>query len=459
MQVLLISVNEHTEPYPVYPLGLAYIAAALRQYGHSVLWHDLLPGNDDLQTVVTRHRPDVIGLSIRNIDDVQIDRQTCFVEEIARHCQELRKCWDGTLILGGSGFSIFPEQLMQALGADFGITGEGEQSLPALLSALEHGGVYDDIPGLVRRQDGQIIHQRPQRMAAQTLSSPLRPEDSTGYYLDKTRMLNVQTQRGCGLGCIYCTYPGIEGGQVRRRDPDMVAEEFSRLAQDGVNYVYVVDSVFNSSQEHVHAVCEALIKRGSPVEWGCFLRPKNLDPEIFRLMHRAGLRHAEFGSDSFEDSVLKAYGKDFTFQDILSATRAAETCEVAHCHFLICGGPGESAETLETTFRNSLMLEQAVIFGIVGMRVYPGTRLWRQLREDPAWRERDLLEPAYYITPDLEQSRIESMLQEFSERSPNWFVGDVPPAFGQLCDRLRQRGATGPLWDYLSVAARIRSLV
>jgi radical SAM superfamily enzyme YgiQ (UPF0313 family) len=269
-------------------------------------------------------------------------------------------------------------------------------------------------------------------------------------------MLNVQTQRGCPFKCCYCTYPLIEGKQNRRRPAEMVAAEFELLQRQGARYVFIVDSVFNSSARHVTEVCEALLRRGVKLAWGCFLRPQGLTADLLDLMSRAGLAHIEFGSDSFSDTVLAAYEKDFTFAEIVRASELARARDIEHCYYLIAGGPGETENTIREGFRNAEQLKSAIILAVVGMRIYPGTRLFeRAMAEGCIDRDANLLTPAYYIAPGLTEQGVFAMLQEFAHRSPNWIVGDPTPVYLKLSQRLRQRGVVGPLWSYLSAVQRL----
>jgi radical SAM superfamily enzyme YgiQ (UPF0313 family) len=269
-------------------------------------------------------------------------------------------------------------------------------------------------------------------------------------------MLNVQTQRGCSHRCCYCTYPLIEGRTWRRRDPREVAEEMAGLQARGAKYVFVVDSAFNSSREHVTAVCEAVLERNVNLQWGCFLRPEGLSADLMALMRRAGLRHIEFGSDSFCDETLAAYDKRLTFDDILESSEVARREEVEFCHFLVCGGPGETHETLLKTFENSQKLEGAVILALVGMRVYPGTPLFaRAIREKLFPPGTNFLEPRYYVSPSLSEEEVFESLRNFSQRSPNWIVGDPSPSYVKMAERLRTRGVVGPLWSYLAAMQRL----
>jgi len=269
-------------------------------------------------------------------------------------------------------------------------------------------------------------------------------------------MLNISTQRGCHLLCCYCTYPLIEGRANHRRDPDAVADELAAIQRRGVKHVFITDAVFNLTNDHAAAVCEAIVRRGVKMTWTCFLRPKNLTPELMTLMARAGLTHIEFGTDSFCDEVLVEYGKNFTFADIAHSTELARSAGIHYSHYLICGGPGETPATLETGFENSRQLPGAIIFALAGMRIYPGTPLFvRAKREGRLPADADLLEPVYYISPALTEAQLLQQLAGFKQRSSNWIVGPLPPEFAGLAERLRQRGVVGPLWEYFGILQRM----
>src|ERR1035441_1720990 len=145
-KVLLISLNRCERPYPVFPLGLACLEAALRQAGYQTRWLDQQADAQSVPEAVASFQPDFVGISLRNIDDVVIKRRETFFEPLAAFTQEVRRSCAAPVILGGSGFSIFPQALLQLAGANFGIQGEGEASLPALLCALEQRADCSAIP-------------------------------------------------------------------------------------------------------------------------------------------------------------------------------------------------------------------------------------------------------------------------------------------------------------------------
>jgi radical SAM superfamily enzyme YgiQ (UPF0313 family) len=371
-------------------------------------------------------------------------------------CRQIRAHSAAPIILGGSGFSIFPAELLAMSGADYGLQGEAEAVLPQLLAALRAGEDVRSLPGLVYRRGGEVIcNPPPSPMNLSELPQPVRPAQETRWYLESSSMLNVQTQRGCVFHCCYCTYPLIEGRAMRHRPPEEVAEELAALQAAGARYFFVVDSVFNASPAHAAAVSEAIVRRNLQMTWGCFLRPAGLTPELARLLARAGLRHVEFGTDSFSDTVLAEYGKHFDFASVLRSSQLVHEAGMDACHFLICGGPGETEATLEEGFQNSLRLPAGVVLPVIGMRIYPRTPLHeRAVREGLLPAEASLLEPRYYVSPALTPERIRQRLEEFSRHSPRWITREAPPAFLSLVERLRRRGAAGPLWSYYSWLSR-----
>jgi radical SAM superfamily enzyme YgiQ (UPF0313 family) len=456
-KILLISINQCDEPYPVFPLGLAYIASALQQAGHQTRLMDWQMDNPEIAGTLAEFRPDIAGISLRNIDDVLIRKRQTFYDGLGGLCAEIKRLSPCPIILGGSGFSIFPEELLASSRADFGIQGEGEDSVVSLVSALEQKKDPSSISGLVFwNADRIIVNPRCVRARPGPLAMPERPGRLVEFYLRKSSMLNIQTQRGCAFRCCYCTYPVIEGRHYERRSAESVADEFEAVQSLGAKYVFIVDAVFNSSNEHVAGVCEAILRKDLKMKWGCFLHPKDLTPELMRLMARAGLSHVEFGSDSFCDSVLMAYGKSFTFEDIYRSSELAHREKVDYCHFLIFGGPGETQETIKLGFENSRRLHRAVILAVVGMRVYPGTPLFeRAHREGGLWIRPDLLQPRYYLSPVLSEDEVFERLHEFERLSPAWIVGDPTPLYRKLTGRLRAKGIVGPLWSYFATMRQL----
>lgn len=453
--ILLINANRCRSPYPVYPLGLSHIGAALQQQGHTVRIIDSNFDNDHIESILKEFSPRFVGLSLRNIDDVNIETQTYFVPDLVDLVHRCRAVTSVPVIVGGSAFSLFPVQLLEATGADFGVQGEGETAVKALITALENGHDYSRIPGLVFRTDrGITANPGEQFLDGAQIGPALRPSALSAQYLAQSSVLNIQSQRGCAFTCCYCTYPVIEGTRFRFREPGLVVDEMEQAKMAGAHYVFFVDSVFNTSTDHVAAICKEILSRDLRMHWSCFLRPQGLTRELMQLMGDAGLQHIEFGTDSLCDSVLQSYGKQFTFDDIYQASALARACRIWHSHFLIIGGPGETAATIEEGFVNSLRLRKTVMFPFVGMRLYPQTSLYeRALREKVVTPDTNLLKPFFYLAPELTLPQITAHMNSCSARSRSWIYGELPDQFIAVSQKLRQRGVEGPLWEYLIVNA------
>ena len=403
-----------------------------------------------LHEVVESFQPDFIGISLRNIDDIQINNTSFYAPFLSEVTREIRKKSTVPIILGGSGFSLFPEKLLELTKADFGICGEGETSLPALLECLISNGDYETIPGLVFRRDGKISVNQKESCAVNSLAPLHRPKDLTDYYLKNSSMLNIQTQRGCAYRCCYCTYPVIEGSSVRYRSPESVCNEMAEAAACGARYCCIVDSVFNTSPKHVTAICQEIIRRNIKINWVCYMRPKGVTRQLIDTMVQAGLTHIEFGTDSLCDQILESYGKDFTFKDVLEASECARKAGVHYAHFLIIGGPGETEETIREGFINSGYIRRSVFFSYIGMRLYPHTPLYEcVIKEGTVSKETDLLSPYFYVTPHVSKERIFEMLTEFNNQRKNWIIGESTPDLVKIIHDLRTIGVAGPLWEFL----------
>ncbi len=459
-RILLVNFNTYDQPYPVYPLGLAYIDGALRQDGHLTEMWDVVPAGESLEQAAQRFQPDFIGLSMRNIDNAQSHNPRSFTRDLLACVAKLRAVTAVPMILGGSGFSIVPDEIYQLSGVEFGIVGEGETAIRQLLQVLRGGdGTLAEIAGLMFRNAEGATVTVPRSLAPREFAEvPHHEPARLQAYAHEGSPMGLQTQRGCPLKCCYCTYPMIEGRRSRFRSGDEVAAELARMAAGGARQVFFVDSVFNTNTRHVIEVCEAILRSGVKLHWECFLRPRDgITRELLELMQRAGLNHIEFGSDSFCDEVLRSYGKSFNFAQIHSASTLADELKIRYTHFLILGGPGETPATMEQTIARAATLPNALYFATIGMRVYPGTPLWRQMiLQQPECEDRDwLLEPRFYIETPLTVEGIHDRLKQVRQGASNWAIGDPPPAFVETLAKLRRRGKGANMWEYVELMQRL----
>ena len=461
MRILLISANRERMPYPVAPLGLAYIAGALREQGHNVRAIDLCFSEaieHDLTQIIKDVSPDVIGISLRNLDNLTYPSPVSYLPELEETIAIVRQRTAAPLVMGGSGFSLAPLPLMQRLDVDFGVVGEGEASMAELVQRLEGGVAPHGIPGvLIKGTDEYAPHQ-----PLEPFGAPDRGVLDTAKYFKEGGMANIQTKRGCPFNCIYCTYPLLEGKRVRGREVGEVVREMKALqTEHGVDYIYFVDDIFNYPPDYTEALLRGMIAQGVSMKWTAFVNPRFLTPEITALMAEAGCQGIELGVDSGSAKILRAYGKGFEKEDIARASQHCREAGVNFALYLLLGGPGEDEATLGESCELMDRIDPTAVIVMQGIRIYPHTPLQEiAVKEGVIKEDDDLLEPRFYISPLFGPEGPERLIELVTEAAMGrrgWIVPGLeinisPP----LMEGIRKFGYRGPLWELVGRMKRPR---
>ncbi|MDP1622253.1 MAG: lipid biosynthesis B12-binding/radical SAM protein [Bacteroidales bacterium] len=446
-RLLFVSANQHINPYPVYPLGISYLHTFLRNRlpHYTIRVFDFnLDTAESFKKELEEFNPDYIGLSLRNVDDVNFYSQESFINGYRKIVDIIRETSNSMLIIGGSAFSIYPRELFEYFNPEYGIHGEGEESLFKLLITLDQSKPDLSIDGLVYLAGGEI-HVNGRKHFIKTPDLDFEP-DLLEFYWDKAGMVNVQTKRGCPYQCIYCTYPLIEGSNVRTLDPGKIVHTLRQLYEkNNVDYVFFTDSVFNISNNFNVELAKMMIASKLPVRWGAYFSPHNLPLENLKLFAEAGLTHIEFGTESLSDTTLKKYGKHFDVDEVVKVSDYCNQTNVYFCHFMIIGGYGETEASINESFENSKRIENTVFFPFIGMRIYPGTHLHKIALEQGIVRPTDkLLEPVYYVAPEINYDTLKERAEKTGRR---WVFPDEDVATAM--NRLRNRNRKGSLWHHL----------
>ena len=245
----ILLVNPNQMKPPVTPVALDYLAQSLEEEGFEVEVLDLAFSTDaelDIQSALRRMDPLLIGVTVRNLDDSYLASQD-FCLERTRKIIDLIKSHSGAmLVLGGVGFSIAPEAVLDYCQVDWGICGEGEQALPILAQQKAKKGDFHNIPGLVFR-DGTGFHRNPTRsFFLKDAALGRRKAIDNLRYLREGGMVGFESKRGCNQGCTFCADPIAKGKRVRLRNPSLVAEELANLYQQGIDHFIpaTVSSIF-----------------------------------------------------------------------------------------------------------------------------------------------------------------------------------------------------------------------
>ncbi|HOW82063.1 MAG TPA: radical SAM protein [Spirochaetota bacterium] len=445
-KVLLVNSNTEKMPYPVPPIGLCLLAARLQDKYHVEIYDGVFDEGAGLAEKIGSFRPDYIGLSIRNIDDMDMSGPTTYLDLIEKSfVAAIKDASSAPLILGGSGFSMYAEYLMKRFGADYGVFGEAEETLPLLLDALDRGE-RPALPGLLTGSGGCLT--RPGTYydfsSAPSADIDLRvdfnPYRARGAY-------GVQTKRGCAHRCIYCTYTHIEGGRFRTRSAVSVADEIEsacrRLGQ--VTFEFV-DSTFNDPPGHAEAICAEIARRKLDVRLRTMgINPANVTRELFDLMLAAGFAQIDSTPDSASPAMLKSLCKNFTLGELERAAAIIREYDMPTMWFFIFGGPGEDERTIEETFGfiDSWVSPLDMVHMTMGLRVYPHTPLYDiALAEGAIQAGDDLVAPRFYVSPRLSKESLREIITAASMKRSNCipiYESTPPPAMMREAMEMRQR--------------------
>ena len=439
MRVLLVSANRELLPSPVVPLGVLSVAAAARAQ-HDVRVLDLCFEADPhaaLRAAIAAHDPQVVGLGLRNLHTNAYDGMEQLVDEYAALVATMRSATSARIVLGGPGYSLQPTGLLERLGADHGVVGEGERAFVALLDLLAAG---EEPPRLfhgasVLRSEG-IVRLRASRVQSDLDLLPRPARDLTDpRYLAFDGTANLQTKRGCAFHCSYCDYPDLEGRKVRVRDPEAIADELVELAgTPGVTHAFFVDSVFNVPPAHARATCEAIVARGAPLPWVCYASPVALDDELVAAMARARCVGAEIGTDTGTAQTLRRLNKPFSLDDVLAVRASFLRHDVLDCHTFVLGAEGETEDEARETLRFVEQLDPDVAVFLVFMEDRESMTVHRA-------RHREALL---------------ALLAREAPRRPGWVVPELGIRFGEKVTKVvRRNGVRGPSWLWLARQRRI----
>ena len=432
-KILLISANTRTTPYHVWPAGLMMIGGALTAAGHEVRTHDLLFPAEPLPVMLTGFAPDLVGISVRNVDTVN----SLAADEmntgalLQNLCSDIRRHSRAKIILGGAGFSVMPCELLTVSGADCGITGPGELDIAAVVEALLEG-----------RTIGPIISaggfdRRPR---------PLLDVSLLAQYLKAGGIPGVLTKRGCRYRCVYCSYPRVDGGFFAPLDPRVVVNHIKQLEDNGVTEIFFTDSVFNDASGHAVALAKEMLRQKTRVRWAAYFTPEHLDKDAMALFQQAGLRAIELGTDAASDETLRGLGKSFRMARVFEFQEICNHLKIPCAHFVIFGGPRETPLTVTDGLANLARLEHCVVIAASGVRIHAGTALHRlALREGQITADADLLRPAYYFSPAVTVNAMnEQIKQSFRGRRDRIFP---PDQADEIATTMRNLGYRGLLWD------------
>jgi radical SAM superfamily enzyme YgiQ (UPF0313 family) len=427
LRVSIISANRFREPNPVVPIGAATVAGALRAHGDEVRLLDLCHEASPEQAILSHlaeWEPDLVGVSLRNLETNRLSDPQSFLEEAERFVQVIKKATSSPILLGGSGYSLFPGEIIERLDVPYGFAGEAEESVAALVDCIEKGVAPDGVPGACYLSGGKAVVTGVAKVHRFSgLAPPAFDLLDCPRYLAEGAGMPIESKRGCNLACSYCAESADAEG-ARLKPPEVTIAEIERVvAETGTNQVFFIDGVFQHPPDHAMALCREMISRKLNVVWHTDVNPVGLSRELLEAMKKAGCAGVALGVEAASEEMLRSYRKGFTQRDIARTVDDLRALRIPFMMFILFGGPGE---TEDTVWRALDFLSQeagnAPLIINVGLRVYRGTPLEETARQEGCIApDHDMLTPTYYLSDDLDE-RLVDRIDEYCRDRRGWFT-------------------------------------
>jgi len=433
-KVLLINSNRFKHPWPVIPFGLCYIATVLEfNENHNVLFLDLCFSSDceaDIKKAIQSFNPEIIGISIRNIDDTGGYKVHFLLEDVKNDVIDFcKKEFKGPIVIGGPSVGISGREMLDYFDLEYAIRGDGEVVMAEFVRRIENKEPLEGLRGLIIRREKSIIQDNePLRVP----NLDLLPFPKPMHYIDLKKYarfgspIHIQTKRGCALKCSYCTYNQIEGKNYRLRDPERIASEIEILVREtGINHIEFTDSTFNVPLSHAKSVLREVIKKQLDLRLHTMgLSPSDIDEELLDLMKSAGFNEVDLGAESLSDKILISLAKNFQKKDIINAASLLKAKRIPVIWFLMLGDIAETKETVIETLSSVAKTASKwdLVFVSTGVRVYNGSPLAHELMKiNNDYTKDNFLHPVKIEPEKISLNDIHLLANEFSFRYPNFY--------------------------------------
>jgi anaerobic magnesium-protoporphyrin IX monomethyl ester cyclase len=393
---------------PAIPLGLSFIAASLKNAGHTVSIVDCIAegpddyysfGNDIISNGLSfsesvKHIPadvDVIGFSLMFSGNWIHNRK--LIDYVGKAFPK------AILIAGGEHITACPEFCIeQTKYLTACVLGEGEETVVELLSIIESEGDISTVEGIVYRDCQDKIIATSRRKRLRELDSIPRPawelfpiekyrDNGIVYGVDRGIIsLPIMATRGCPYTCTFCSSPKMWGTRYFMRTVEDVVDEIETFHHRfGAKNFDFYDLTAIIRKEWIVAFCKELVTRKIDITWQipAGTRSEAIDTEVSSWLYKSGCRNITYAPESGSVETLKLIKKKINLHDMLRSIKSS--CKEGmniKINFMI----GFPNETHRNIWESIYFLLKASRAGVHDMSPaifspYPGSELFEQLKE------------------------------------------------------------------------------
>lgn len=364
MRVLLINICLRPDSEKViFPIGLGYIATAIKRagFGLEILDLDVLRLSDEeIEEYLKKTDFDVVAFGC-------IVTGYKFVKKLAGL---IKKYKDVPIIVGNSVASSIPNILLEKTKVDIGVFCEGDVTIVEVLRAIEQKRPLKEVKGIFFRKQGKVFFTPPRELISNldklpfidyqlfdtsTYLAQCRLSVNEPYPIDfnSLRVLPINTARGCPFNCTFC-YHVFKNQRYRTRSFGHIAREIKYLQKRyGINYVQFFDELTILTKERASQLADYFLKERIDVFWTADCRVGLLgedDLDLARQLKKAGCVSLGYSLESADENILRAMNKMIDPRDFISQTRVLQKAGITPVTSLVVGYPQETEETLKKTF-------------------------------------------------------------------------------------------------------------
>jgi radical SAM superfamily enzyme YgiQ (UPF0313 family) len=356
MKILLLNPldKKNCAYFVVQPLGLMYIASALRsRFSHEIKILDMKVNymtEEDALREIKSFAPDIIGVRVLTVEAAIVHELVEGIKESHPHCK---------VILGGPHISGSYRKVLYDSNVDFVVIGEGEETMCELIAEIEKGNDSPKTPGIGYLKNNEVVLTSPRNPILDLDSIPFPAWDlidmesyfklpSWNFHI--SRNMAIFTSRGCPFKCAYCH--NIFGKKPRLRSPENVLREIEILYNlYGIKELKIIDDIFNIHRPRAMKICDLIVENGFDLEI-CFpngLRGDIMDTALLKKLKQAGTYQITYAIETASPRLQKLINKNINLPKLKKVIEDTAEMGIFTKGFFMMGFPSETREEILTT--------------------------------------------------------------------------------------------------------------
>ena len=397
--------NSHQGQQGVPPLGMAYIAGALKAAAFQTVCID---GTGESLGLYHHIEGNFLAHGLRNEDIVKkISTATkvigisCMFANEWFYTQDLvekiRQQFPKAVIVLGGEFATADYKFLLTTykSIDYVVHGEGEESFVELCQNLQSGGKTAHLSGVSFLDKTGEVQFHAKRARIKNIDEiawpdwsgiPLENYLSLGYGHDtlQKRSIPMLASRGCPYRCSFCTSPQMWTQKWIARDQDRLLDEIRfNLSTYKINHIEFYDLTTIINREWIISFCQKMIASNLNLSWSLpsGTRSEVLDDEVLMLLKQSGCSKLTLAPESGSEETLKKIRKKVKPKNMLKVIKRASKMGITTKLNIIYGFP---EQTLKNIFETVQFIVRAALDGANDVACfafvpYPGTELFNDL--------------------------------------------------------------------------------